>query len=67
MCSALENLEKEAMKKGIQQGIEKGIEKGEIKFAISLYQDGTLDKETCAKKLNITAAEFDRLLKENEI
>lgn len=61
MCNALENLEKEAEKKGI----EKGIEKGEIKFAISLYLKGKLDKETCAEQLNISVAEFDQLLKEN--
>lgn len=56
MCTALENLEKEAM--------EKGIEQGEIKFAISLYRKGKLDKETCAEQLNISVTEFEQLLEE---
>lgn len=45
---------------------EEGIEKGKINTFLLLYHDGTLDKDTCAKKLNISTKEFEQLLKENE-
>lgn len=49
--------------KGIEEGIKEGIKKGQINTFLLLYQDGTLDKETCAKKLNLTIKEFEQLLK----
>lgn len=53
------------LEKGMEKGLEEGIKKGKINAFLLLYQDGTLDKETCAKKLNLTLEEFDQLLKDN--
>lgn len=55
----------EGRKKGWEEGREEGIERGRISTFLLLYQDGSLDKETCAKKLNLTVEAFEELLKDN--
>lgn len=62
----LERGREEGLEKGLEKGREEGLEKGKINTFLLLYQDGSLDKETCAKKLNLTIEAFEKLIEENE-
>lgn len=57
-------LEEEAKECGWEEGRKEGREEGKINTFLLLYRDGTLDKETCARKLNVTVEEFEKLVSE---
>lgn len=44
--------------------LEEGREEGKIRMIVELYQDGTLNKETCAKKLSMSLKAFEELIQQ---
>lgn len=53
-----------AKKVFLEEGREEGREEGKIRMIVELYQDGTLNKVTCAEKLGMSLEAFEKLVQQ---
>lgn len=64
MCKALEDIKKDALRKGIRQGEKRGEKRGErqgtLKILFSLVSDGLLALEEAARRAGLTENDFSR-------
>lgn len=64
MCKALEDIKKDALRKGIRQGEKRGEQRGErqgtLKILFSLVSDGLLALEEAARRAGLTETDFCR-------
>lgn len=60
MCKALEDIKKDALRKGIRQGEKRGERQGTLKILFSLVSDGLLALEEAARRAGLTETDFCR-------
>lgn len=60
MCKAWDDMILDGKREGIREGKREGIREGQNNMLYSLVQDGSLDIEIAAKKINMTVDEFKK-------